>query len=80
MLAAVGKITPGLKLIRDMLETWNLVRKYTLICSFKKYNFWYQDPLNFLWCQHLMQKNQGFFPQNSIFTQSNSVIAVLEIF
>ena len=24
-----------------------LVRKYTHICSFRKYIFWYQGPLNF---------------------------------
>ena len=28
-----------LKLVRIMLETWNLVRKYTNICSFRKYTF-----------------------------------------
>ena len=31
-----GKITPFLKLIRIMLETWNLARKYTRIFSFTK--------------------------------------------
>ena len=34
-----GKITPCLKLVRVMLETSNLARKYTFICSFRKYNF-----------------------------------------
>ena len=34
-----GKITPCLKLVRIMLETSNLVRKYTRICSFRKYTF-----------------------------------------
>ena len=34
-----GKITPCLKLVRVMLETWNLARKYTLTCSFRKYIF-----------------------------------------
>ena len=34
------KITPSsLKLVRIMLETWNLVRKYKHICSFIKYTF-----------------------------------------
>ena len=33
-----GKITPYLKL-RIMLETWSLVRKYTPICSLRKYIF-----------------------------------------
>ena len=36
----VGKITPpSLKLVRIVLETWNLVRKYTHISSFRKYTF-----------------------------------------
>ena len=34
-----GKITPRLKLVRIMLETLNLARKYTPICSFRKYTF-----------------------------------------
>ena len=35
------------KLVRVMLETWNLLRTYTRICSFRKYTFQYQNPLNF---------------------------------
>ena len=35
------------KLVRIMLETSSLLRKYTHICSFGKYTFYYQDPLNF---------------------------------
>ena len=39
-----GKITPppfppSLKLVRIMLETSGLARKYTPICSFRKYTF-----------------------------------------
>ena len=34
-----GKITPRLKPVRIMLETSNLARKYTPICSFRKYTF-----------------------------------------
>ena len=30
-----------------MIETQNLVRKYTHIFSFRKYTTWYQDPLSF---------------------------------
>ena len=30
---------PCLKLVRIMLETSNLARKYTPICSFRKYTF-----------------------------------------
>ena len=35
----VGKITPGLKLVRVMLENSNLPRKYTHIFNFRKYTF-----------------------------------------
>ena len=34
-----GKITPCLKLVGIMLETWNLAGKYTHISSFRKYTF-----------------------------------------
>ena len=34
-----GKLLPCLKLVRVMLETWNLVRQYTHIFSFRKYTF-----------------------------------------
>ena len=34
-----GKVIPCLKLVRIMPETSNLARKYTLICSFRKYTF-----------------------------------------
>ena len=34
-----GKITPCLKLVRTMLETLNLARKYACIFSFRKYTF-----------------------------------------
>ena len=30
---------PCLNLVRNMLETWNLVRKYKNICNFRKYTF-----------------------------------------
>ena len=33
------KLTPCLKLVRIMLETSNLARKYTHLCSFRKYTF-----------------------------------------
>ena len=38
---------PCLKLVRIMLETWILVRKYIHVCSFRKYTFQYPDCLNF---------------------------------
>ena len=34
-----GKITPCRKLVRIMLETSNLARKYAAIFSFRKYTF-----------------------------------------
>ena len=43
----VGKITPCLKLVRVILETWNLVCKYTHMCSFRKYTIRKQGPPNF---------------------------------
>ena len=33
------KLPPCLKPVRTMLETSNLARKYTPICSFRKYTF-----------------------------------------
>ena len=46
-----------------MLQTSNLARKYTHICSFRKYIFQYQGPLNFsvniFWLkQYLYSKEQ----------------------
>ena len=34
-----NKVIPYLKLVKIMLETSNLARKYTHICSFRKYIF-----------------------------------------
>ena len=34
-----GKFPLCLKLVRIMLETWDLVRNYTQICRFRKYTF-----------------------------------------
>ena len=68
---------PRLKVVRIVLKTWNLARKYTLIC--RKHTFQYQGSLNFsdvsIFC-----KKSVFFGENSIFTQSVSARAVLEIF
>ena len=33
------KLAPSLKLVKIMLEAWNLVRKYTNIFSSRKYTF-----------------------------------------
>ena len=45
-----------LKLVRIMLETWNLVRKNNHICNFRKYIFQYQGPLNFAGVSIFLQK------------------------
>ena len=72
--------TSHLKLNSIKLETWNLARKYTYICSFKKYTFKYTKTLLILWSQRgVFVKNQ-YFCQNSTFTQTNSMKAVSEIF
>ena len=39
----------------------NLVRKYTHLCSFRKYTFQYQGPLNFANVSIFFSKNQHFF-------------------
>ena len=74
-----GKMTPFLKLVRIIIETWNFVRKYTHIFSFRKYTFQYQVPLNSadvsMFCKKLV-----FFGKNGTFTQSNSVRVVSDIF
>ena len=76
------KLPLGLKLVRIMLETWNLAGKYTHICSFRKYTFQYQRPLYFADVSiffFFLQK-MVFFGRNSTFTQSDSVRVVLETF
>ena len=40
-------ILPQKKLVRIILENWNLVYKYTHTCGFIKYTFKYQNHLNF---------------------------------
>ena len=53
-----------------MLETWS-VRKYTRICSFRKYTY-FQGPLNFADVSNFLQKS-SIFCQNGTFIQSISV-------
>ena len=65
---AFQESVPCLKLVRIMLQTLNLVHKYTHICSFSKYTFQYQDPLNFA--------DVSIFWQKQYFTQSNIVRAM----
>ena len=62
-----------------MLETSSLARKYTYICSFRKYIFYYQGSLNFADVFFFFKKS-AFFDENSTFTQINGVRAVLNIF
>ena len=54
---------PCLKLVRDMLEAWNLSRKYKFICSFRKYKFWYQGLLSFADVSIFLQKTSVFWPK-----------------
>ena len=54
------KITLCLKLVRIMLETLNLVRKLTHICSFRKYTFQDQALLNFADVSIFFAKNQHY--------------------
>ena len=54
------KITPCLKLVRIMLETWNLIRKFTRTCTFRNYTFQYQGPLNFSDISIFFAKNKPF--------------------
>ena len=57
------KLLPCLKLVKIMLETLNLTRKYTLICSFRKYTFFWLDLLNFADVGIFLQKISVFSPK-----------------
>ena len=70
---------PSLRHIKIILETGNLVHKYTHIFSFRKYTFYCQDPLDFADVS-IFWKNSPFFVKNSTFNQSNSMRAMLEMF
>ena len=74
------KITPRLKLVRILLETGNLVRKFTHICSFRKHTFQYQGLLNFADVSIFFRKKSAFCGKNGTFTQSNSVRVVQKKF
>ena len=76
---AVGKINTCLWVFKIMLETWNLVYKYTDICSFKN-TLLLPIPLNFADVSiFFVCKKSVFFGRNITSTQSNSMRAVLEI-
>ena len=72
------KVVKAAKLVKIVLETWNLVRKYT-VCNFRKYNFQYHEPLDFADVSILCAKI-SIVAKNSTFTQINSMGAVLELF
>ena len=57
-----------------MLETSNFTRKYTHIVVSENIPFTTDVSIFFFFC-----KKSAFLVQNSVFTQSNSVRAVLEI-
>ena len=67
-----GVKLPRLKPVRITLETWNVVRKYAHICSFRKYTFQYQGPLH-LADVSIFCKKSAFFDKNSAFTQSREL-------
>ena len=56
------KLPPShcLKSVKIMLKLSNLARKYTPICSFRKYTFQCLAPLNFADVSIFLQKNQRF--------------------
>ena len=53
-------LPPCLKPVRIMLETSNLARKYTPICSYRKYTFYCLDPLSFAYASIFLQKISVF--------------------
>ena len=56
-----GVKLPRLKLVRIILETSNLARKYEHIISFRKYTFECQDSLNFADVSIFLQKISVFW-------------------
>ena len=46
-----------------MIETSNLARKYTTLCSFRKYIISILGPLNFADVSIFLQKNNVFYPK-----------------
>ena len=67
----VGKLPPPpcLKLVRIMLETSNLARKYTPICSFRKYSFYYLGPLSFADVSIFLQNISVFCPKKYLYSK-----------
>ena len=52
-----------------MIETQNLVRKYTHIFSFRKYTTWYQDPLSFTDVSIFLQKLCIFWQKQYLYSK-----------
>ena len=52
-----------------MLETSNLARKHTSICSFRKYTFQCLDPLNFADVSIFLQKISVFCPKKYLYSK-----------
>ena len=52
-----------------MLETSNLARKYTTLCSFRKYIFSSLGPLNFADVSIFLQKNNVFYPKKYLYSK-----------
>ena len=58
-----GNINPCLKPVKIMLDTSNLARKYTPICSLRKYTLYCLGPLNFADVSIFLQRNSVFCPK-----------------
>ena len=58
-----------LKPVTIMLETSNLTRRYTSICSFRKYTFQGLGPLNFANVTIFLQKITVFFPKKYLYSK-----------
>ena len=52
-----------------MLETSNLTRKYTPICSFRNYTFQCLGPVSFPHVNIFLPKNSGFCPKNYLYSK-----------
>ena len=69
---------PCLELVRIMLKTYNLARKYTTISSFKKYNFQYLGPLNFAGVS-IFCKKSAFFGKKYLYSKEQCESCVRDI-
>ena len=64
-----GKITPCLKPVRIVLETSNLTRKQTPLCSFRKYTFQCLGLLTFVDVSIFLPKNSVFCPKKYLYSK-----------